>query len=292
LFDDVLPGDYTVEIPAIPFLQKASVPQQIAVVSAATDGDTTIDVELGRLRPEFLSIRDWFSSTPRESVLVAIEAGQSGAFTQPSSSLAVISEPQVQLDDSGATLTVLGLQSDDASSTPVEVQATVPVSGDPRVQLRGEVGDMRLLHVNVGELEFEERSAASSVAPEGESVAAEPALFASRPAEGEAVAEGATVADLFVPTAADVETNSGALVLPLESGEVWSDQPADRDDRSETEIADGAEESARSPLSDVSDEVASIQSSEAAQRIDGLEAIEDRHLEDSVVDAVLSDGLL
>ena len=70
-FPDVLPGNYTIEIPAIPFLQNASEPTSIAVNSLPADGDSTITGNLGRLRPEYLSIRDFLRSTPRQSLLVA-----------------------------------------------------------------------------------------------------------------------------------------------------------------------------------------------------------------------------
>ena len=55
LVASVLPGDYEIEIPAIPFLQNGEEAQRISVSSAPDDGDTTVSADIGRIKPEFIS---------------------------------------------------------------------------------------------------------------------------------------------------------------------------------------------------------------------------------------------
>ncbi len=73
-------------IPAIPFLQRASEPQVISLVSGVDDGDTTFTPDLGRLRPEFISIRDWLGSAPRQSILAAVARGSTSVLANPTPS--------------------------------------------------------------------------------------------------------------------------------------------------------------------------------------------------------------
>ena len=98
VFADVLPGDYMIEIPAIPFLQNASVAREIPVTSAAEDVDMVVDAEIGRLRPEFISIRDFIGSAPRKSLLVAVAPGETNTLAMQSSAADTINDPVVELN--------------------------------------------------------------------------------------------------------------------------------------------------------------------------------------------------
>ncbi len=226
LFDNVLPGNYTVEIPAIPFLQNATTPTIIPVTSATDDGDMVVDTDLGRLRPEFISIRDWLGSAPVKSFLVAATPGQISNFAVPSSAADTVrtlddqnaaqdtqlNDPQVQFDSDGSNLTIRGTDGSGSS-----IEATLPTTGDSRVQVRGVADGIQLLRVSVDESDvtFAETVASSG---EGEFFASS----SSRQAEGEELASAAvTVADLFVPSARDIDLRNDATVLPLETGDVW-----------------------------------------------------------------------
>ena len=148
LFDDVLPGDYTIEIPAIPFLQNAEEPRQIPLTSGAEDGDVTIDSGVGRLRPEFLSIRDWLGSAPSQNILVAVAPGETSSLTLLSPSTTII-DPVVELDDSGDNVIIRGTSLDAITALEDDVEATVPTSFNQAVQSRGESGGVRLLRISV-----------------------------------------------------------------------------------------------------------------------------------------------
>ena len=80
-FGDLMPGDYSIEIPANPFLQGADEPQQIPVTSLPGDGDVTIDPNLGQLKSKYVSIRDLFGSASTQTILVAVKAGQTSVLT-------------------------------------------------------------------------------------------------------------------------------------------------------------------------------------------------------------------
>jgi len=219
LFSDVLPGSYMIEVPAIPFLQDGDLPKQISLDSAADDGDTTVDLELGRLRPEYISIRDWLGSTPRQNLLVAVAPGQSSVLTVPSTSTETIDEPTVELDGDGNTLTIRGRQTDPDDSTETDVEASLPTSGDPRVQLRGESGGMRLYRINVGDTDT---FSAATGGGEGEAPAPAALIVGDVQAEGEAPATAAvTRADMFVPNTADNLGRSDAVVLNTAESDLW-----------------------------------------------------------------------
>ena len=131
-FSDLLPGDYSIQIPAIPFLQNASEAKVIPFSSAADAGDGVVDSGLGRLRPEFISIRDWLGSTPRRSILTVVAPGDTSTLIAKSSSESSASTDvvTVSLDGSASLLKVNGIRpestSTDGTTTPeAMVEATV-----------------------------------------------------------------------------------------------------------------------------------------------------------------------
>lgn len=249
-FNDLLPGDYTIRIPAIPFFQNAETPREIAVNSGIEDGDTVIDSAIGRLRPEFISIRDWLRSTPKNSVLVAIEPGQSSLLISESSE-AGLESPEVSLDGSGALLTIqqVATTTDEEGGTTSElVQATVDMS-DPSVsQPRGAVAALQLYRIATdslsfspvpaatgqGEGEFIEEAAlpfSSNLEAEGESLEklavsgkktpASSSILTAAQSDPLITGDAITVADLFVPVTDTRNENSNNLVMQRGEGELW-----------------------------------------------------------------------
>lgn len=244
LFDNVLPGDYMIEIPAIPFLQNGSQPIQISVTSAAADGDTSVDTDMGRIRPEFLSIRDWLGSAPARNLLVAVSPGASSSLTIPSpTSTEVVKDTTVELNTAGDTLTVRGTRIAD-DSTESAGEATLPTANDARVQLRGEIDGLRLYKISVQDTDtFTAASITTASVSEGEAVSALTApntlTLGDIQAEGESPAAGATSrADLFVPVDNDSASRSDATVLSLAEGDLWVGSVAPNKDSQDPDSQD------------------------------------------------------
>jgi hypothetical protein len=199
---DLLPGEYTIEIPAIPFLLNASEPTVIPVLSGAADGDATLIADLGRIRPEYLSIRDWLGSAARENMIVAVSPGESSRLVIFSPSTPATNDPDVDLGTDGDTLTIEGITD------------TLSTAGDSDVDLRGEVDGVRLYKIDVTGL-----FAPADGGAEGEAPAA--LVLGDIQAEGESLAAAAaTQSDLFAPTSRMAIGNQTA-VLPLSDGDVW-----------------------------------------------------------------------
>jgi hypothetical protein len=258
-FKNLLPGDYTIQIPAIPFLQNASAARTIPVNSGATEGNETVASGLGRLRPEYVSIRDWLGSAPRQSVLAVVASGQSSELVTASSA-ANLTSPAVSLDGSGSLLTIQGTRSQttNGTTTQKQVRATV-ATNNAKAELRGQVGTMQLYRINTDGLTFTDVPASSStatpstLAAEGEQIVSsqsrvipvasqaqgEQLLSASTLSMGDVQSEqdsiasaAVTQADMFVPASNLISTRSDATVLALPEGDLWVGQSL-RDEASE-----------------------------------------------------------
>ncbi|MEL6106467.1 MAG: tandem-95 repeat protein [Planctomycetota bacterium] len=209
-FVNLLPGEYQIEVPAIPFFTGGDEAQLIPVSSQSADGDTIVESSLGRLKPEFLSIQDWLGSAPRQSVLVAVEPGQSAVVTQASAdAAATILNPSVTLNDGGTSLSIDGR--DDTDS---DISGSVLTSAGDVVHDRGRVGDLRLYRIDVEEVSFTPTTVSgSTTAAEGEPIveASEDAptaeasdgvtdgLTTEVSGEGEAVTAATGVEDVAAP---------------------------------------------------------------------------------------------
>lgn len=237
VFQDVLPGEYVVEIPAVPFFSGAEQAQQYAVSSAPEDGDTVVDATMGRLRPEFLSLQDWLGSTPAQSVLVAIEPGESALLTEPSSLASEsITDPVLELNDAGTELTITGQNDEDPTDTdgPDTITAAVLVSQGDIIQPRGQIGDLRLYRVNVADDVVNYNRTPLSITTgattggEGESTG----LSASATGEGESTADAVAQTDAVAGA-----TSVADVAAPLLSNHVIEAvlaSESESDDDSET----------------------------------------------------------
>lgn len=250
-FNDLLPGEYTIQIPAIPFMQNAESPREIQISSGADDGDTTVESGVGRLRAEYVSVRDWLRSTPKNRLLVAIAPGESHRLVSESSQ-ADFESPEVRLDGSGALLTIqhTEITTDDSGNAISErVQATIDATNPNLAQQRGEADGMLLYRIATDQLSFtpvldtndqgegEQISIDSpplssfSTSAEGESIAplqdevtaplsSSPELVSAMPSS-RIVGSAATVADIFVPSIRQTSQPDSALVLTTGEAEVW-----------------------------------------------------------------------
>ncbi|EMI21703.1 peptidyl-prolyl cis-trans isomerase cyclophilin type [Rhodopirellula maiorica SM1] len=173
-FKDILPGTYKLQIPSLPFFDNGSAAQEITVTSLPEDGDMTVDISLGRLLPEFITIREWLGSTPKQSLLVAVEPGSENAVVVPSAAVKSISNPTVSLDSSSTNLTINGTKTTTSSTgtvTTSQVTATLPTTADRRVQTLGQSGGMQLYRVSVeeGDVTFAEQTTAAAATSTSES---------------------------------------------------------------------------------------------------------------------------
>lgn len=224
VFEDLLPGEYTVNIPAIPFLQNAAEPQQIQVNSEPDDGDTEVTASVGRLRPEFVSVRDWLGSNSGSSVLTAVAPGEGALFTQSPSDTGAISNPVVEFSGDGSEVTIRGTDSNGDN-----VQATLPADGDHRVQTRGRAGELRLMRININgddvtfEASQENASASGSAAesaPAANNTAGDNTAGSDAGGEGESLTAASTapaVSSILASRTADadpaLEPSSTSLTL-------------------------------------------------------------------------------
>ncbi|OYP36994.1 Ig-like domain-containing protein [Rhodopirellula sp. MGV] len=174
LFDSVLPGDYAIEIPAVPFYQGAEQAQRIELTSAPDDGDTVVEASLGRMKAKYLSVRDWLRSSPKQAAFIAVEPGKTAVSTELSEGASdSITEAELSLNSAGTQITITGKDSSDD-----DVTATVSTSRRDLVQQRGQIGNLRFYRVNVDDavLNYTEVASASAVAAsgsgEGENIAA------------------------------------------------------------------------------------------------------------------------
>ena len=243
-FLDVLPGDYQVEIPAVPFLIGGEEAQTLEIQSGPNDGDVNLAPEIGDLNPAFISIRDWLGSTPQQNILVALTAGADSMLNDVSPATTTIVTPVTSLSADGSEVTIMG-----QDTTGTNVEATIDVDNNPAVQSRGSVNGIELYRINVeadaigfslspvtaaaqsalpaaaGELPIAagvEVAADVEVAAGVEVAEPESILISNTTAEGESVAAAAsTRADLFVPAASDLIGRNDAVVLQTEAGEVF-----------------------------------------------------------------------
>ncbi len=227
-FDDLLPGNYMVEIPAIPFLQGGDTPRQIPFVSGSDDGDAEIDSNLGPLKPEYVSIRDWLGSSSRNSLLVVVKPGSDPELTIPASQVDDPTTPIVELDGAAQSVTIRRTVSVVENGTTFERPqiATVPIDSSVSVEVRGVIDEQHLIKIDLEDVSFSEPPSDNA---EGESVGASELSLGGFQAEGEWVAAASTSqTDVLIPSTTTSRARSEAAVLLTEEGDVWFGQTNDQ----------------------------------------------------------------
>ncbi|MEO1616327.1 MAG: tandem-95 repeat protein [Planctomycetota bacterium] len=215
VFENLLPGEYMVEIPAIPFFAGSQEAQQFEINSAAEDGDTMVRSSMGRLLPQYLSMRDWLGQTPLQSAWVVVAPGSSAVLAAPTPSASdSITAPDVSLNAAGTELTILGDKDLDpeAADGDEAVSASALVTRSEIVGQRGQIGDLRLFRVTLDdEVVNYTETASSTASAEGEQTAPESTaagdnLTNSGAGEGEQVVEN----PLAIASTAEGETFESA----------------------------------------------------------------------------------
>jgi len=143
-FADLAPGNYQVEVPAVPFLIGMELPQMFSFAAVEAGGSMSRNVKIGTLDPRFISIRDFFNSAPRQAIFAAVAPGSDSLIVLGAQSAANIISPIVNLNSAASSLTIRG-----NTSTGTASQATVPVINDRRVETRATSGDLRLLKISL-----------------------------------------------------------------------------------------------------------------------------------------------
>ncbi len=172
-FADLPAGDYSVEVPAIPFLMGMDQPQVFPFSAAAAGGEVSRTVNVGRLNPIYMRIEDYFGSSSRDRLFAVVEPGSDSLAIVGGDRTSLVLAPIVNLSANASTLTIRG-----NSSTNTATEATIPFDSS-RVQTRGVVNDMRLVRLNLAGVSFTAPPAVSS-------------LSSTTPAEGESVASTAS----------------------------------------------------------------------------------------------------
>lgn len=168
-FNDLPAGNYSVEVPAIPFLIGMEQPQVIPVTAAVAGGEASRTVEAGRLNPIYMRIEDYFGSSSRDKLFVVVEPGNDSLAVIGGQSTSLVLAPIVNFDTDSSTITIRG-----NSSTNTATQATIPLDS-PRVQTRHVIGNLHLLRLDLTDLSFTQPATTS-------------ALTSTTPAEAESVA--------------------------------------------------------------------------------------------------------
>lgn len=141
------PGDYEIQVPAMPFLYGRQQPETLAF--STTTADTTfspLSFELGDLHAQFLSIRDFVSTAPTSYVFAAVRPGESHVWLISTDNANTPNNIEVSLSGNGEDVTVT---IDDPNVTGGRQFATMPITSTDMIDRRGEAGEFRLLKINV-----------------------------------------------------------------------------------------------------------------------------------------------
>ncbi|MCC9641513.1 peptidylprolyl isomerase [Rhodopirellula sp. JC740] len=250
---NMLPGTYKLSIPAVPFFQGGEEAQEIEIQSDADDTDENISLNFGRLLPQYIRVNDWFGSAPARRVVAAIQPGSNALYMQTSDAASSdLSDLELELNSAGTSITVNATQSTTANgaTTTASVSGTTDLSNGRALEVRGQVGDVRLVILNLDDsgLELEEASSSSAQS--------------STQAAGEPLAAAVTVADATVPATelgtSRAQSSSEPAGEPIEilSGDadkvVGSDSAASQIDAAMPDVSDDL-----TRISDAEDAVAS-----------------------------------
>lgn len=143
-FADLEPGNYQVEVPAVPFLIGMEQPQMFSFAAVEAGGNTSRNVNIGTLNPRFISIRDFFNNAPSQAIFAAVAPGSDSLVVVGGQSATNILAPIVNLNAAADSITIRG-----NTSTGTASQATVPAVNDRRVETRGTSGNLRLLKISL-----------------------------------------------------------------------------------------------------------------------------------------------
>ncbi|WP_404309990.1 tandem-95 repeat protein [Neorhodopirellula lusitana] len=191
----LLPGTYTIEIPAIPFLENGEEAQSLSIQSDVDEGDESVELNLGRIKAEYLSVSDWFGSRAQRSVLVAVNSGESAILTRASeAALDDLSGVTVNLDSDATIITINATQTttDNGTTSDAAVTGAANINNNSVIDHRGNVGDMHLVLISLDDTGVALAASSASSASTTQSTAS------GEPLES-VTAAAVSQADIFVP---------------------------------------------------------------------------------------------
>lgn len=191
---DMLPGSYKLTIPAVPFFEGGEEAREIDIESDPDESDENLSLSFGRLLPQYIRVNDWFGSAPARRVVAAVLPGSNAFYMQSSDAAdSRLSDVELSLNAAGTSITVNATESTtaDGATTTAQVSGTASLADGSALEVRGQVGDFRLLILNFDETGIELETPASSSTASTES--------SSTQAAGEPLASAVTMADATVP---------------------------------------------------------------------------------------------
>lgn len=140
-FNDLLPGNYTLTRPPLPFLHDNG--SSITINSAASDGDLVSNLPVGgSLRPEYFDIRDFLSSTSLNTLTVAVNSDGSQNWVSPQGDWSELSDLNFSLDTATNRLAITA-----TNASQQAVSGSLAVGGNLPTQVVGQDASMRLLRI-------------------------------------------------------------------------------------------------------------------------------------------------
>ena len=140
-YDNLAPGNYTIQRDALPFLNDAAT--SIQVTSAANSGNQLNNtIIVGGLMPAYFDIRDFLGSTPKNSLTVALNGDGTQSWYATQGDWAGLKSVAVKTNSAGDALIV-----DITNSSSAKLTGTVPVSNAARVMQLGQQSSMKLLRI-------------------------------------------------------------------------------------------------------------------------------------------------
>ncbi len=137
---NVVPGNYTLSRPALPFLNDTGTSIAISTTVADTTAKT-VNTPVGGLRAKYISILDFLGSAAVNNLTMAVKAGGSESWYTVRNGLTGYNNIRGQLNAAGTTLTLNATNPSNQN-----VRATLPMT-DAKVMVLASEGDHRLIRV-------------------------------------------------------------------------------------------------------------------------------------------------
>ena len=145
-FDELPPGEYSVETGEMPFLSAPQAP--LTVVSDTNDGDSVgNDFAQQGIRSSFISLRFELASTPREQILVAGKPDEAHAWHQLADGWRGVSVSEIVLSPNRETISL-------TANDGVEKNVTIDAKNPRQVEFYGNDGDHLLFSIQGGAESF------------------------------------------------------------------------------------------------------------------------------------------
>ena len=112
---------------------------------------------MGRIKPQYLSMSDWFGSAPKQSALVVVAPGGEALVSEVADGTSeLITNPTFSLNEAGTELTIAGDNGEDRLDEAGDPNddfklrtLAASVTRTDTVIPRGQVGDLRMFRVNL-----------------------------------------------------------------------------------------------------------------------------------------------